>query len=203
MFYVSMCMCMGNYGYVYVYVCTQWKEERARISCKHVPSGRFGLVFWGMPPTSCKMGKRPPWTISGQAMAMTAWGDKRVLQLEHLSWHHGGIPNHTVHNWSREFPAPPNRSQQIQGCLGLPPPYKVLPLKGTSWFIEGSLEVKLPTIWTDEKQRWSRRIEKRRAEERRWEKRKSQKKEDAGARKGRKVAKLCLSNDLWLQRVEK
>jgi len=27
--------------------------------------------------------------------------------------------------------------------------------------IEESLEVKLPTIWTDEKQRWSRRIEKK------------------------------------------
>ena len=40
-----------------------------------------------------------------------------------------------------------------------------------------------------EKQRWSRRIEKRRAEETRSEKRKSQKKEDAGARKGRKVKK--------------
>ena len=72
-------------------------------------------------------------------------------------------------------------------------------------FIEGSLEVKLPTIWTDEKQRWSRRIEKRREEkrreereekrreeERRSEKRKSQKKEDPGARKGRKVAKHCV-----------
>ena len=55
--------------------------------------------------------------------------------------------------------------------------------------LEGSLEVKRPSIWTDEKQGWSRRIEKRRAEERRSEKRKSQKKEDAGARKGRKVAK--------------
>ena len=32
---------------------------------------------------------------------------------------------------------------------------------------EGSLEVELPTIWTDEKQRWSRRIEKRREEKRR------------------------------------
>ena len=67
---------------------------------------------------------------------------------------------------------------------------------------DGSLEVKLPTIWTDEKQRWSRRIEKRRAEERRAEerreeerrseKRKPQKKEDPGARKGRKVAKHCV-----------
>jgi len=32
-------------------------------------------------------------------------------------------------------------------------------------FIEGSLEVKLPTIWTDEKQRWEV-SEKRREEER-------------------------------------
>ena len=39
-----------------------------------------------------------------------------------------------------------------------------------------------------EKQRWEE-LEKRREEERRSEKRKSQKKEDAGARKGRKVAK--------------
>ena len=54
--------------------------------------------------------------------------------------------------------------------------------------IEGSLEVKLPTIWTDEKQRWEK-SEKRREEERRSKKRKSQKKEDPGARKGRKVAK--------------
>jgi len=51
------------------------------------------------------------------------------------------------------------------------------------YIVEGSLEVKLPTTWTDEKQRSSRRIEKRRAEERRSEKRKSQKKEDAGAQK--------------------
>ena len=60
------------------------------------------------------------------------------------------------------------------------------------YIAEGSLEVKLPTTWTDEKQRWSRRIEKRRAEERRSETRKSQKKEDAGSRKGRKVAKHCV-----------
>ena len=57
--------------------------------------------------------------------------------------------------------------------------------------IEGSLEVKLPTIWTDEKQRWEK-SEKRREKERRSKKRKSQKKEDPGARKGRKVAKHCV-----------
>jgi len=40
--------------------------------------------------------------------------------------------------------------------------------------------------------REKRRVEERRAEERRSQKRKSQKKEDAGARKGRKVAKHCV-----------
>jgi hypothetical protein len=55
--------------------------------------------------------------------------------------------------------------------------------------IEGSLEVKLPTIWTDEKQRWEvEESENRREEERRSKKRKPQKKEEPGARKGRKVA---------------
>ena len=54
--------------------------------------------------------------------------------------------------------------------------------------IEGSLEVKLPTVWTDEKQRWEE-SKKRREEERRSNKRKSQKKEDPSARKGGKVAK--------------
>ena len=48
---------------------------------------------------------------------------------------------------------------------------------------EGSLEVKLPTIWTDTKAGGK---SQRREEERRSDKRKSQKKEDAGARKGRK-----------------
>jgi len=57
---------------------------------------------------------------------------------------------------------------------------------------EGSLEVKLPTIWTDEKAEPGRGREKRRVEERRSEKRKSQKKADADARKGRKVAKHCV-----------
>ena len=78
-----------------------------------------------------------------------------------------------------------------------------------SYTIEGSLEVKLPTIWTDEKQRWEE-SEKRR-EERRSEKRKSQVRrqkmrvrEKVDARKGRKVPKHCVfSNDLWLRGVEK
>ena len=69
--------------------------------------------------------------------------------------------------------------------------------------VEGSLEVKLPTIWTDEKPEVGRvRQEKRRSEKIREEE--GEKKEDAGARKGRKVAIHCVfSNDLWLRRVEK
>ena len=63
--------------------------------------------------------------------------------------------------------------------------------------IEGSLEVKLPTIWTDEKQRWEeaeREAKSSREQiiESRSEKRKSEKKDDADARKGRKVAKHCV-----------
>ena len=50
------------------------------------------------------------------------------------------------------------------------------------YVIEGSLEVKLPTIWRDEKAVSREKSQKR----------KDQKKEDAGARKGRKVAKHCV-----------
>ena len=52
---------------------------------------------------------------------------------------------------------------------------------GEGLIIEGSLEVKLLTIWRDQK-----------AVSRKSQKRKDQKKEDAGARKGRKVAKHCV-----------
>ena len=58
--------------------------------------------------------------------------------------------------------------------------------------IEGSLEVKLPTIWTAEKKSKAEAERRERLEERRSEKRKSQKKEDADARQGRKVAKHCV-----------
>jgi hypothetical protein len=47
--------------------------------------------------------------------------------------------------------------------------------------IQGSLGVKLPTIWTDEKQSRAEAERRERLEERRSEKRKSQKKEDADA----------------------
>ena len=60
---------------------------------------------------------------------------------------------------------------------------------GGSSLVEGSLEAKLPTIWTDEKQSREEAERRERLEERRSEKRKSQKKEDADARKGRNVVK--------------
>ena len=58
--------------------------------------------------------------------------------------------------------------------------------------IEGSLEVKLPTIWTVEKQRWEESEEKR-SEERRCR----------CAKRYESRETLCFSNDLWLRRVEK
>ena len=57
--------------------------------------------------------------------------------------------------------------------------------------IEGSLEVKLPTIWTDEKQSRAEAERRERLGERRVEE-KEQEKEDADARKGRKAAKHCV-----------
>ena len=56
------------------------------------------------------------------------------------------------------------------------------------YIIEGSLEVKLPTIWTDKKQRWEepekRREEKRRRKKIKKRKSPSPKKEDSGGRRG-------------------
>ena len=58
--------------------------------------------------------------------------------------------------------------------------------------LEGSLEVKLPTIWTDEKAEVGRVREEKRGKKIREEKESSQKTEDAGARKASKVAKHCV-----------
>ena len=68
---------------------------------------------------------------------------------------------------------------------------------------EGSLEVKLPTIWTDDKQRWkSQREEKSRREKIR-EERESEKKKMQVREKVGKSRNTVFSNDLWLRRVEK
>ena len=58
--------------------------------------------------------------------------------------------------------------------------------------IEGSLKVKLPTIWTDQKQSREEAERRERLEERRVEE-----KEDADARKGRKVAKNYVFPRIW------
>ena len=59
----------------------------------------------------------------------------------------------------------------------------------TYGLFQRSLEVKLPTTWTDEKQRWAE-SEKRREEERRSQKKKIQVREKVGP--GRIVAKQCV-----------
>ena len=75
-----------------------------------------------------------------------------------------------------------------------------------SSLMDGLLEVKLPKIRTDEKQRWSRRIEKRRAEERRSEKRKVRRKKIQAhekIEKSRNTVFFQCVNVLWLWRFEK
>ena len=56
--------------------------------------------------------------------------------------------------------------------------------------IEGSLEVKLPTIWTDESR--DGKSQRREGKKKENQRRDSRKKEDPGARKGGKVAKHCV-----------
>jgi len=68
---------------------------------------------------------------------------------------------------------------------------------GGDRFSQGSLEVKLPTIWTDEKQRWAVREEKRREEKRREEKKKEDQKRKSLRRK---KIQAC---EKYLRRVEK
>ena len=53
--------------------------------------------------------------------------------------------------------------------------------------VAGSLEVKLPTMWTDEKQRWEESEKRREEKKKEDQKRKSlRRKEDPGARKAGK-----------------
>jgi hypothetical protein len=49
-------------------------------------------------------------------------------------------------------------------------PWYTMDMVGITMIIEGSLEVKLPTIWTDEKQRWEeseKRREKKKGDQKR------------------------------------
>ena len=69
--------------------------------------------------------------------------------------------------------------------------------------IEGSLEVKLPTIWTDEKQSRAEAERRERLEERRSEEKESAERRCRCAKRSESRETLCFSNDLWLRRVEK
>jgi len=66
------------------------------------------------------------------------------------------------------------------------------------FIIEGSFEVKLPTIWTDEKQRGEESEKRREQERERVRRKKIQVREKVG-----KPRNTVFSNDLRLRRVEK
>ena len=68
---------------------------------------------------------------------------------------------------------------------------------------EGSLEVKLPTIWTDEKQSRAEAERRERLEERRVEEKESEESRCRCAKRSVSRETLCFSNDLGLRRVEK
>ena len=86
---------------------------------------------------------------------------------------------------------------------GEPTTFLILAYSNISYVINGTLEVKLPTIWRDGKAEVGRVREEKKIlkEVRRSEKRKSEKREDSGARKGRKVMIHCVFPLIW--RVEK
>ena len=69
--------------------------------------------------------------------------------------------------------------------------------------VEGSLEVKLPTIWTHEKRRWKGSERRERLEERRVEEKESEERRCRCAKRKESRETLCFSTDLWLRRVEK
>ena len=69
--------------------------------------------------------------------------------------------------------------------------------------VEGSLEVKLPTIWTDEKQSREEAERRERLEERRSEEKESEERRCRCAKRWESRETLCFSNDLRLRRVEK
>ena len=71
-------------------------------------------------------------------------------------------------------------------------------------FIEGNLEVKLPTIWTDGKAEVGRVREEKRRREKISEEKKSEERRCTCAKKVEKSRfTVVFSTDLWLRRVEK
>ena len=96
-----------------------------------------------------------------------------------------GSPRPCADPYCASLHPPPESTQALPWCRVTA---SVLKQTQLDRIIERSLEDKLPTIWTDETQRWEE-SEKRREEERRPTRRNFQKKGDPGARKVRKVAK--------------
>ena len=114
------------------------------------------------------------------------WGDRPGDHCNHCSH-----SNHlSVHQWIRSAIRDSQQPISPIGFLFLklpPPPCAVLLVY---------YRKKFRSQTSDNMDRWKAEMgrvrEKRRVEERRSQKRKSEKKEDAGARKGRKVAKHCV-----------
>ena len=149
------------------------------------------LRYSGRAPWACRRSQEAVWFI-----LLPHWGFLRsALQT-------------SVH-WIHFFFARPDEIILPFYLLGIRMPQKIYSNKGEPplatatyfWLLlilaflarifdltEGSLEVKLPTIWTDGKAE----VGRVREEKSRSEKRKRKRKEDAGARKGSKVAKHCV-----------
>jgi hypothetical protein len=68
---------------------------------------------------------------------------------------------------------------------------------------EGSLEVKLPRIWTDGKAEVGRVIEEKRRRKKIREEKESGERRCRCAKRYKSRESLCFSNDLWLRGVEK
>jgi hypothetical protein len=74
---------------------------------------------------------------------------------------------------------------------------------GIIYIIEGSLEVKLPTIWTDEKQIREEAERRERLEERRVEEKEQEERRYRCMKRWEKRQILCFSDNLRLQNSKK
>ena len=149
------------------------------------------LRYSGRAPWACRRSQEAVWFI-----LLPHWGFLRSALQTSIHWIHF-------------FFARPDEIILPFYLLGIRMPQKIYSNKGEPplatatyfWLLlilaflarifdltEGSLEVKLPTIWTDGKAE----VGRVREEKSRSEKRKRKRKEDAGARKGSKVAKHCV-----------
>ena len=179
--------CVLCINYVWIIIChedvtmyTEVSENRA------TPSHPFSSDFpWNKPPS-----KQP--AVPGSAV-------RACCQIIH-QWPDGGYPSQTLDgNNSNNGNSSSNRRKMMMMMrmrmmmmmmimmmvvVVMMIMIELFQKRGKWWelIVEGSLEVKLPTIWRDEKAVSREKSQKR----------KDQKKEDAGARKGRKVAKHCV-----------